>query len=104
GQVREHAGVESGKEPRELRLVDVLLEVVVVDRVDGVPAVLVADMDDHLVEERVAEARDLHPRPAPLRPVSVVAADLHLAAARTAPDPEHGDRAQRVAWRGTVPR
>ena len=61
-QVREHAGVEDGQELGELGLRDVLRVVLVSVRSGCVPVVLAAHRDDHLVEEGVAEARDLHER------------------------------------------
>src|SRR4029078_2123447 len=67
GEVREQPGVEDGQVRRELGLVEIRLDLAgVVDRVDGVPAVLVPDVDDDLVEERVAETRHLHTPATPL--------------------------------------
>ena len=64
-------------------------EVLVVDGLLRVPAVLLAERDDHLVEQRVAQARDLHPWPGLRALVVGAVGDPHLAAAGCTPDAEH---------------
>ena len=66
------AGVRKGRvqaidEARKFRLEVVLLEDVVVPRSAGVPPVLEATRDDDLVDERVAQTRDLDPVATQLR-------------------------------------
>ena len=80
-------------------------------RVGRVPQVLLAERDDHLVEQRVAEPRDLHPRadlrcPLSLRmPIGLVEpSSTGRLAARAAPDAEHRLRARRVGRHLAVPR
>ena len=56
----------------------------------AVPLVLLVLADQHLVEQRVAQPRDLDPRPR-LRALAVgVAPNLHLAPAGAGPDPDRG--------------
>ena len=61
-QVGEHAGVEHREQRRQLGAGDVLAELGVVARSRPVPPVLQPDRDEHLVDQRVAEPRDLGER------------------------------------------
>ena len=62
GEVREHAGIEHGQQLGQLGPSHVLRVVLVPVRGRRVPAVLATHRHDDLVEERVAETRDLHER------------------------------------------
>jgi hypothetical protein len=53
--VREGAGVQHRQQARELGVLDVLGEGLVVARLQRVPPVLVAERHDELVEERVRQ-------------------------------------------------
>ena len=64
GQVGKHAGVETGQQRREAGLGDVAGEQLVVRRRQRVPLVLLAERDQDLVDQRVAEPRHLPERPA----------------------------------------
>ena len=61
-EVGEHLRVEDRQQAGELGMLDVLEVAAVAGGLAAVPVVLRAERDDHLVEERVAEPRDLHPR------------------------------------------
>ena len=86
GRVVEYR-VEGVHEARELGIRVPVLELLVLARVGRVPVVLLPDRDDDLVDERVAEPRDLDQRPVRVeRPVTAEDPDLRPARAGVDPD------------------
>ena len=94
GRVVEH-GVEAVLEPGHLGSQVVVEEVRVVGRVGRVPAVLLAERDHDLVDERVREPRDLHEVAGRPRRLRVLAEHLDALPAGGRVDPDHGVRVVR---------
>ena len=79
--------VEAVHEARELGIRVPVRELAVLARIGRVPVVLLPDRDDDLVDERVAEPRDLDQRPVGVeRPVTAEDPDLRPACAGVDPD------------------
>ena len=74
----------------------------VVHRLAGIPAILAAQRDQHLVEQRVPETGHLNPRAGLGTLVVGGVHDPHLAATRRTPYPEHRLGAHHVARNGVV--
>ena len=87
GEVREHAGVQHREQLRELRAARRTWRTCLsLRRRQRVPLVLLAHRHDDLVEQRVAQARDLDPRARLGALVVGVVEQPRLAPARGAPD------------------
>src|SRR5437773_8030456 len=73
----------------------VVEEPIVPVRGSAVPSVLLSELDDDLVDQRLAEARDLHPGPR-LDQATVLLPDERLPPSRGRPHADHGARVRRI--------
>ena len=91
-QVLEHARVQGGKQLSQQRVGVGAEELLVVRRALRVPVILLADADQQLVDQRVAEPRHLRERPRPHIATGPLAQDPYSLPRRGGPDADHGGR------------
>src|SRR5207245_2145594 len=101
-EVREDAGVQDGQQALQLRVRVVVEELGIPVRGLAVPEVLLAQLDHDLVDQGLAEAAHLDPRPALYDP-RILLPDRPFAPARGGPDADHGAGVRGVRRVESVP-